>query len=75
MRHRIVGGQIFHAGEPLVMQHRMRIIELGEGTVQAVCECGWRSTVFGDDKAAGAMDALQQATDAGDLQMWDADLR
>jgi hypothetical protein len=26
--------------------------------VQAVCSCGWRSSVFGTDKTAGTRDAL-----------------
>jgi hypothetical protein len=47
---------------------------LGEGTVQAVCSCGWRSPVFGADKTAGTMDALQQATDARDLHEWEASM-
>lgn len=56
------------------MQHQTSIQELGEGSVQAVCSCGWRSEVFGADKNTGTMDPLQQATDARDLHEWDASL-
>jgi hypothetical protein len=56
------------------MEHRLTITQLGEGAQQAVCSCGWRSAVFGADKTLGAMDPLQQATDAADLHQWDADL-
>jgi hypothetical protein len=42
--------------------------------MQAVCECGWHSVVFGADKTEGMMDALQRATEAADLHMWDTDL-
>jgi hypothetical protein len=48
--------------------------EIGEGCVQAVCSCGWRSAVFGADKTTGTMDPLQQAADAGDLHEWDASI-
>ena len=57
------------------MDHRTAIEELGEGRVQAVCSCGWRSPVFGKDKTIGTMDPLQQAMDARDLHEWDASLR
>ena len=56
------------------MEHHTSILELGEGTVQAVCSCGWRSEVYGADKHSGTMDPLQQATDARDLHEWDASL-
>jgi hypothetical protein len=56
------------------MEHRRMITHLGEGEVQAVCSCGWRSAVFGADKTAGTMDALQRATEAADIHEWDADL-
>lgn len=56
------------------MDHRTTIREMGEGRVQALCSCGWRSPVFGADKRAGAMDALQHATDARDLHKWDASI-
>jgi hypothetical protein len=48
---------------------------VGEGGVQAVCSCGWRSPVFGADKAAGTMDPWQHAADAGDLHEWEMSLR
>lgn len=54
------------------VEHRTTVQELGEGCVRAECSCGWRSPVFGADKTTGAMDPLQQATDAGDLHEWDA---
>jgi hypothetical protein len=54
------------------MKHCTTIIELGEGTTQAVCSCGWRSKRYGVGKKAGTMDALQQAQDAADLHEWDA---
>ena len=38
------------------MEHHTTIHEMGEGGVQAVCSCGWRSPVFGADKTAGTMD-------------------
>jgi hypothetical protein len=56
------------------MEHRTTIVQLGEGTTQAVCSCGWRSAVFGADKTEGTMDALQLAADAADLHQWDAAL-
>ena len=57
------------------MDHATTIQELGEGAVQAVCSCGWRSPVFGADKTAGTMDPLQHATEAGDLHEWEMSLR
>jgi hypothetical protein len=56
------------------VDHATTIQELGEGAVQAVCSCGWRSPVFGADKAAGTMDPLQRAVDAGDLHEWEMSL-
>lgn len=56
------------------MEHHTTVREMGEGAVQAVCSCGWRSPVFGTDKNTGTMDPLQQATDAGDLHVWDASM-
>jgi len=55
-------------------EHRTAILERGEGRVQAICSCGWRSAIFGADKRLGAMDALQQAAHAVDLHEWDASL-
>jgi len=52
------------------VDHHTTIHEVGEGGVQAVCSCGWRSPVFGADKTAGTMDPLQRAADAGDLHEW-----
>jgi hypothetical protein len=56
------------------VDHHITIDEQGEGGVQAVCSCGWRSPVFGTDKTAGTMDPLQRATDAGDLHEWETSL-
>jgi len=58
-------------GAVTTMEHRTTIVELGEERTQAVCSCGWRSAVFGADKSAGTMDALQEATEARDLHEWD----
>ena len=49
------------------MHHYTTIQQAGEGGVQAVCSCGWRSPVFGADKTTGTMDPLLAATDAADL--------
>jgi hypothetical protein len=57
------------------MDHRVSIVETGEGRVQAVCSCGWRSPTFGADKTGDTMDALQRGVDAGDLHQWEASLR
>jgi hypothetical protein len=43
------------------MDHHTTLHEVGEGSVQAVCSCGWRSPVFGAGKAAGTMDPQQRA--------------
>ena len=51
--------------------HETRIIGLGEGIAQAVCDCGWESPRFGADKRLGTMDALQAATEAADLHQWE----
>jgi hypothetical protein len=51
------------------VNHRITIHEEGEGGVQAVCSCGWRSPVYGTDKTAGTMDPLQRAAEAGDLHL------
>jgi hypothetical protein len=56
------------------VDHQATIREVGEGGVQAVCSCGWRSPVFGADKTTGTMDALQHAIDAGDLHEWEMSL-
>ena len=53
------------------MHHSTTIQQPGEGAVQAVCSCGWRSPVFGADKATGTMDPLQHATEAADLHEWE----
>ena len=57
------------------MEHHTAIHEIGEGRVQAVSSCGWRSPVSGADKTAGTMDPLQRAADAGDLHEWEMSLR
>jgi hypothetical protein len=57
------------------VQHYTTIQQVGEGGVQAVCSCGWRSPVFGADKTTGTMDPLQHATDAADLHEWEMSLR
>ena len=54
--------------------HLTRIVGVGEGVAQAVCECGWSSARFGEDKRLGTMDALQAAEDAADLHQWDCSL-
>ena len=56
------------------MDHRITIHQEGEGGVQAVCSCGWRSPLHGTDKTAGTMDPLQRAVDAGDLHEWEMSL-
>jgi hypothetical protein len=56
------------------VDHHTTIHEAGEGGAQAVCSCGWHSPVFGADKAAGTMDPLQRAADAGDLHEWEMSL-
>jgi hypothetical protein len=43
---------------------------VGQGGVQAVCSCGWRSPVFGAGKTTGMMDPVQHTADAGDLPEW-----
>jgi hypothetical protein len=53
------------------VEHCTTIEQLGEGGVQAVCSCGWRSAVFGSDQAAGTMDPLQHAAEAADLREWE----
>jgi hypothetical protein len=61
------------AGEPITRpprsatRCRTTIQQLGEGAVQAVCSCGWRSPVFGAGKRTGTMNPLQHATDAAYL--------
>ena len=57
------------------MEHQITIREVGEGGVQAVCSCGWRSPVFGADKTVGTMDAPQRAAEAGDLHESEMSLR
>ena len=64
----------FTCEEPIAVDHHITIDEQGEGGVQAVCSCGWRSPVFGTGKTAGTMDPLQRATDAGDLHQWEMSL-
>lgn len=54
--------------------HKARVVDLGEGIAQAVCDCGWQSPRFGADKRLGTMDALQAAEDAADLHCWDSSL-
>ena len=57
------------------MEHSTTIQQRGEGAVQAVCSCGWRSPVSGSDKTAGTMDSLQHAAEAADLHEWEMSLR
>ena len=59
----------------MAVDHAITIQELGEGAVQAVCSCGWRSPVFGAGKATGTMDPLQHAAEAGDMHEWEMSLR
>ena len=56
------------------MDHHTTIHEVGEGGVQAVWSCGWRSPVSGADKTAGTMDPLRRAADADDLHEWEMSL-
>ncbi|HZZ52635.1 MAG TPA: hypothetical protein VFE65_37530 [Pseudonocardia sp.] len=55
------------------VEHSPTIAQIGEGAVQAICSCGWRSEVFGADETLGTMDPLQQAREAADLHGWDSD--
>jgi hypothetical protein len=55
--------------------HQITTQERGEGRVQALCSCGWRSPIFGEDKTAGTMDPLQQATDAADMHQWETSMQ
>jgi hypothetical protein len=57
------------------VDHHTTIQEVGEGGVQVICSCGWRSPVFGADKTVGTMDPLQRAAEAGDLHEWEMSLR
>ncbi len=57
------------------MNHHTKMDEVSEGGAQVICSCGWRSPVFGADKAVGTMDPLQRAADAGDLHEWEMSLR
>jgi hypothetical protein len=57
------------------VDHHTTVHEVGESGAQAVCSCGWLNPVFGTGKMAGTMDALQRATDAGDLHEWEMSLR
>ena len=57
------------------MEHHTTIREAGEGGVQAVWSCGWRSPVSGTGKTAGTVESLQRAADAGDLHEWEMSLR
>jgi hypothetical protein len=59
----------------MAREHRITTLPSDEGRVQAVCSCGWRSPVFGQDKTTGTMDPLQQAVDAGDLHQWEMSIR
>ena len=59
----------------MAVHHSTTIRQLGEGDVQAVCSCGWRSAVFGAGKRAGTMDPLQHAAEAADLHEWEMSLR
>ena len=59
----------------MAVQHSTTIRQLGEGAVQAVCSCGWRSAVFGAGKRAGTMDPLQHAGEAADLHEWEMSLQ
>jgi hypothetical protein len=56
-------------------EHLTTRLQLDEGCVQAVCSCGWRSPVFGEDKTTGTMDPLQQAVEAADLHEWEMSIQ
>jgi hypothetical protein len=65
-----------HAGKaPMAARHFTAIRQLGEGAVQAVCSCGWRSAVFGAGNRTGTMDPLQHAAEAADLHEWEMSLQ
>ena len=54
------------------MEHHTTLDEVGEGSVQAVCSCGWRSPVFGADKTyvffcAGGLRSALAAKTAQDM--------
>ena len=57
-----------------MLEHQVDVLELGEGCVRAVCRCGWKGAVHGEDKTAGTMDALQHAADDGNLHLWEVTL-
>ena len=57
------------------MDHHTTLHEVGEGGVQAVCSCGWRSPVSGAGKATGTMDPLRHATGTADLHEQERSLR
>ena len=57
-----------------MLEHQVDVLELGEGCVRAVCSCGWAGAVYGEDKTAGTMDALQHAADDGNLHLWEITL-
>ncbi len=57
------------------MDHDTTIHEVGQGRVQAVCSCAWRSPVFGADKMTRTVDPLHYAIDVGDLHEWEMSLR
>ena len=59
----------------MAVHHSTTIQQLGEGVVQAVCSCGWRSPVFGAGKTTGTMDPLQHAAEAADLHEWEMSLQ
>lgn len=56
------------------MDHHTTVEEQGEGAVRAMCSCGWCSELYGVDKEGGTMDALEQATAAADMHLWEVDL-
>ena len=72
---RTVSYRSFTGTTPIAVHHSTTIQQLGEGAVHAVGSCGWRSPVFGADKATGTMDPLQHATEAADLHEWEMSLR
>jgi len=57
------------------VDHHITVNDVAEGGAQAACSCGWRSPVFGTDKASGTMDPLQRAAEAGDMHEWEMSLR
>ena len=57
-----------------MVTHSTTIRQLGEGAVQAVCSCGWRSPVSGAGKTTGMMDRCSTRPKRPDLHEWEMSL-